>query len=208
MASSGPAGDAESQAPLVTANDDGSISRAPATAAALTTTVASTADLAKHLPTDPHRRRRRRSVDARREVPYRLTARDVFHGFQSFVVFLAVATVDRNVVTCFYPVESASTRQLLAAVPMWRPARRGVSSSPRSRPRGKGSDSPSELHDNLSLDTWKITLVRRLLRWKASGALDLKATIYIDMISAHASCCARSKSFVSPIQNVSNGFHV
>ncbi|KAI4967596.1 hypothetical protein ZWY2020_020558 [Hordeum vulgare] len=31
---------------------------------------------------------------------------------------LAVAMVDSNVVACFYPVESATTRQLLAAVPM------------------------------------------------------------------------------------------
>lgn len=53
-----------------------------------------------------------------RDDRYRLTLRDVFHGILSFVVFLAVAMVDRNVVACFYPVESASTRQLLAAVPV------------------------------------------------------------------------------------------
>ncbi|XP_040377365.1 protein DMP6-like [Oryza brachyantha] len=49
---------------------------------------------------------------------YRLGARDVLHGVLSFAVFLAVAMVDRNVVACFYPVESPATRQLLAAVPM------------------------------------------------------------------------------------------
>ncbi|KAK1615440.1 hypothetical protein QYE76_020969 [Lolium multiflorum] len=49
---------------------------------------------------------------------YRLGVRDVLHGVLSFVVFLAVAMVDSNVVACFYPVESATTRQLLAAVPM------------------------------------------------------------------------------------------
>ncbi|PAN05765.1 hypothetical protein PAHAL_1G195600 [Panicum hallii] len=53
-----------------------------------------------------------------RDERYRLTARDVLHGLLSFTVFLAVAMVDRNVVACFYPVESASTRQLLAAVPV------------------------------------------------------------------------------------------
>jgi hypothetical protein len=53
-----------------------------------------------------------------RDDRYRLTVRDVMHGLLSFAVFLAVAMVDRNVVACFYPVESASTRQLLAAVPV------------------------------------------------------------------------------------------
>ncbi|KAJ1279172.1 hypothetical protein BS78_04G134800 [Paspalum vaginatum] len=53
-----------------------------------------------------------------RDERYRLTVRDVMHGLLSFAVFLAVAMVDRNVVACFYPVESASTRQLLAAVPV------------------------------------------------------------------------------------------
>ncbi|OEL16920.1 hypothetical protein BAE44_0022059 [Dichanthelium oligosanthes] len=53
-----------------------------------------------------------------RDERYRLTARDVMHGLLSFAVFLAVAMVDRNVVACFYPVESASTRQLLAALPV------------------------------------------------------------------------------------------
>lgn len=53
-----------------------------------------------------------------RDQRYRLTLRDVAHGMLSFAVFLAVAVVDRNVVACFYPVESASTRQLLAAVPV------------------------------------------------------------------------------------------
>ena len=55
---------------------------------------------------------------APRDERYWLTARDVLHGLLSFAVFLAVAMVDRNVVACFYPVESASTRQLLAAVPV------------------------------------------------------------------------------------------
>ncbi|KAF0934850.1 hypothetical protein E2562_028854 [Oryza meyeriana var. granulata] len=53
-----------------------------------------------------------------RDERYRLGARDVVHGVLLFAVFLAVAMVDRNVVACFYPVESPATRQLLAAVPM------------------------------------------------------------------------------------------
>lgn len=55
---------------------------------------------------------------APREARYRLGARDVLHGLLSFVVFLAVAMVDSNVVACFYPVESDAARQMLAAVPM------------------------------------------------------------------------------------------
>ncbi|XP_047079213.1 protein DMP6-like [Lolium rigidum] len=55
---------------------------------------------------------------APQDTRYRLGARDVLHGVLSFVVFLSVAMVDSNVVACFYPVESATTRQLLAAVPM------------------------------------------------------------------------------------------
>ena len=58
------------------------------------------------------------SQPAPQDARYRLGARDVLHGVLSFVVFLAVAMVDSNVVACFYPVESATTRQLLAAVPM------------------------------------------------------------------------------------------
>jgi hypothetical protein len=58
------------------------------------------------------------SQQAPQDTRYRLGARDVLHGVLSFVVFLAVAMVDSNVVACFYPVESATTRQLLAAVPM------------------------------------------------------------------------------------------
>jgi hypothetical protein len=184
---SGPTGDAESQAPLLTANGGG-VSRAPAaTPGPATTTVVgkalnSTADLAKHLPTgavlafevlspsftadgscaaanraltgcligacalscfvlsftDSYRDPATGAVRYGFVTPgghllpldggsgasppsderYRLTARDVLHGLLSFVVFLAVATVDRNVVACFYPVESAATRQLLAAVPV------------------------------------------------------------------------------------------
>ncbi|EAZ23037.1 hypothetical protein OsJ_06732 [Oryza sativa Japonica Group] len=48
-----------------------------------------------------------------RDDRYRLGARDVLHGALSFAVFLAVAMVDRNVVACFYPVESPATRQLV-----------------------------------------------------------------------------------------------
>ncbi|KAM0883515.1 hypothetical protein ACQ4PT_031569 [Festuca glaucescens] len=58
------------------------------------------------------------SQPAPQDTRYRLGARDVLHGLLSFLVFLAVAMVDSNVVACFYPVESATTRQLLAAVPM------------------------------------------------------------------------------------------
>jgi hypothetical protein len=58
------------------------------------------------------------SQPAPQDTRYRLGARDVLHGVLSFVVFLAVAMVDSNVVACFYPVESPTTRQLLAAVPM------------------------------------------------------------------------------------------
>uniref|UniRef100_A0A0E0DN61 Uncharacterized protein n=1 Tax=Oryza meridionalis TaxID=40149 RepID=A0A0E0DN61_9ORYZ len=55
---------------------------------------------------------------APRDNRYRLGTRDVLHDALSFAVLLAMAMVDRNVVACFYPVESPVTRQLLAAVPM------------------------------------------------------------------------------------------
>ncbi|GJN21067.1 hypothetical protein PR202_gb08514 [Eleusine coracana subsp. coracana] len=179
---SGPTGDAESQAPLLTSNSG--VSRAPAASTVAGKALSSTADLVRHLPTgavlafevlspsftadgsctaanraltgcligacalscfllsftDSYRDAttgiirygfvtpsgRLLPIDGAtassspppRDERYRLTARDVFHGLLSFVVFLAVAMVDRNVVACFYPVESASTRQLLAAVPM------------------------------------------------------------------------------------------
>ncbi|GJM85016.1 hypothetical protein PR202_ga00744 [Eleusine coracana subsp. coracana] len=184
---SGPTGDAESQAPLLTSNGGGGgggVSRAPAAATVAGKALSSTADLVRHLPTgavlafevlspsftadgsctaanraftgcligacalscfllsftDSYRDATTGTVrygfvtpsgrllpidgatalssQPPRDERYRLTARDVFHGLLSFVVFLAVAMVDRNVVACFYPVESASTRQLLAAVPM------------------------------------------------------------------------------------------
>lgn len=50
-----------------------------------------------------------------RDDRYRLGARDVLHGALSFAVFLAVAMVDRNVVACFYPVESPGAGDEAAA---------------------------------------------------------------------------------------------
>ena len=137
-----PSSGGDAEAPLLAASGSGN--GAP-TAAAPTTTVvgkalSSTADLAKHLPTgavlafemlspsftaDGACNAANRALTgcliggpAPRDERYQLTARDVLHGLLSFAVFLAVAMVDRNVVACFYPVESASTRQLLAAVPV------------------------------------------------------------------------------------------
>uniref|UniRef100_A0A0D9WQG9 DUF679 domain-containing protein n=1 Tax=Leersia perrieri TaxID=77586 RepID=A0A0D9WQG9_9ORYZ len=49
---------------------------------------------------------------------YRLRFIDLFHAVMSLVVFLSVAMFDHNVGSCFYPVMSYDTRQVLTAVPL------------------------------------------------------------------------------------------
>ncbi|WOL08370.1 hypothetical protein Cni_G17123 [Canna indica] len=47
----------------------------------------------------------------------RLRPVDFVHAFTSLVVFAAVALVDKNVVSCFYPTPSEDAQQVLSALP-------------------------------------------------------------------------------------------
>ncbi|XP_042411258.1 protein DMP7-like [Zingiber officinale] len=49
---------------------------------------------------------------------YKLTPIDFVHAFMTLIVFVAVALADHNVVSCFYPIESDTMAQLVAAVPV------------------------------------------------------------------------------------------
>ncbi|XP_072960963.1 protein DMP4-like [Typha angustifolia] len=49
---------------------------------------------------------------------YRLKFIDFLHAFMSLLVFAAVALLDKNVESCFYPVMSPDTKQVLTAVPL------------------------------------------------------------------------------------------
>ncbi|CAH1420191.1 unnamed protein product [Lactuca virosa] len=49
---------------------------------------------------------------------YKIRFIDVFHGFLSLVVFVAVAGVDKNVVNCFYPKPSEVMEEILSTLPI------------------------------------------------------------------------------------------
>ncbi|CAL9038988.1 protein DMP4 [Musa acuminata AAA Group] len=49
---------------------------------------------------------------------YRLRLVDLLHAFTSLLVFAAVALLDKNVASCFYPTPSEETRQVLSALPV------------------------------------------------------------------------------------------
>lgn len=49
---------------------------------------------------------------------YRLKFIDFAHGFMSVLVFAAVALLDRNFVSCFYPTPSEEMAQLIAGMPV------------------------------------------------------------------------------------------
>ncbi|KAG0454545.1 hypothetical protein HPP92_023572 [Vanilla planifolia] len=49
---------------------------------------------------------------------YRLRPLDFAHGFMSVMVFAAVALLDSNVVSCFYPLPSEDVKQVIAALPV------------------------------------------------------------------------------------------
>ncbi|KAJ4770227.1 hypothetical protein LUZ62_020831 [Rhynchospora pubera] len=49
---------------------------------------------------------------------YRLKFIDFLHAFMALMVFAAVALFDNNIESCFYPVLSYDTRQILTAVPV------------------------------------------------------------------------------------------
>lgn len=49
---------------------------------------------------------------------YRLKFVDGFHAFTSVLIFGAVALFDKNIVNCFYPVQSEEIEDLLVMLPV------------------------------------------------------------------------------------------
>uniref|UniRef100_A0A0D9WJQ1 Uncharacterized protein n=1 Tax=Leersia perrieri TaxID=77586 RepID=A0A0D9WJQ1_9ORYZ len=58
------------------------------------------------------------ALDAEAASAYRVRPIDVVHAVVSVMVFAAVALFDQNVVSCFYPVPSEGTRQVLTVLPV------------------------------------------------------------------------------------------
>lgn len=58
-------------------------------------------------PLDPH--------DA---VEYRIQFLDFVHAVVSAMIFVAIALFDQNVVSCFYPIPSENTKQVLKTLPI------------------------------------------------------------------------------------------
>jgi hypothetical protein len=56
--------------------------------------------------------------DPRAAVAYRIRFLDLVHAVVSVMIFAAVALLDQNVVTCFYPVPSEDARQVLTVLPI------------------------------------------------------------------------------------------
>ncbi|CAL9151550.1 unnamed protein product [Musa hybrid cultivar] len=51
-------------------------------------------------------------------IGYRIKFIDFVHAFMSFLVFAAVALFDQNVASCFYPIPSEETKQVLTCLPV------------------------------------------------------------------------------------------
>lgn len=43
---------------------------------------------------------------------------DFVHAIVSEMIFVAIALLDQNVMSCFYPIPSGDTKQLLATLPV------------------------------------------------------------------------------------------
>ncbi|CAD6271218.1 unnamed protein product [Miscanthus lutarioriparius] len=56
--------------------------------------------------------------DPRAAAAYRIRFLDLVHAVVSVKIFAAVALLDQNVVTCFYPVPSEDARQVLTVLPI------------------------------------------------------------------------------------------
>ncbi|KAG0519210.1 hypothetical protein BDA96_09G244800 [Sorghum bicolor] len=56
--------------------------------------------------------------DPRAAAAYRIRFLDLVHAVVSVMIFAAVALLDQNVVTCFYPVPSEDARQVLTVLPI------------------------------------------------------------------------------------------
>ncbi|WOL14531.1 hypothetical protein Cni_G23312 [Canna indica] len=53
-----------------------------------------------------------------RAMQYKIKFIDFIHAFASISVFAAVALFDQNVVSCFYPIPSEETKQVLTCLPV------------------------------------------------------------------------------------------
>ncbi|CAD6271219.1 unnamed protein product [Miscanthus lutarioriparius] len=60
----------------------------------------------------------RRWTTPRAAAAYRIRFLDLVHAVVSVKIFAAVALLDQNVVTCFYPVPSEDARQVLTVLPI------------------------------------------------------------------------------------------
>ncbi|KAL6610782.1 hypothetical protein ACP70R_040751 [Stipagrostis hirtigluma subsp. patula] len=58
------------------------------------------------------------TLDPRAAAGYRLRFLDFVHAAMSVMIFAAVALLDQNVVSCFYPVPSEDARQVLTVLPV------------------------------------------------------------------------------------------
>lgn len=57
-------------------------------------------------------------LPSERATQYRIQFIDFVHAFASVSVFAAVALFDQNVVSCFYPIPSEETKQVLTCLPV------------------------------------------------------------------------------------------
>lgn len=57
-------------------------------------------------------------LSAEEAAKYRIRFIDFFHAFTSILVFVGVAMLDKNVVTCFDPKPSEEDKELLVALPL------------------------------------------------------------------------------------------
>ena len=58
------------------------------------------------------------TLDPHAAVEYKITFLDFFHAAVSAVIFVAIALFDQNVASCFYPIPSEDTKQVLTTVPV------------------------------------------------------------------------------------------
>uniref|UniRef100_A0A453F7H7 DUF679 domain-containing protein n=1 Tax=Aegilops tauschii subsp. strangulata TaxID=200361 RepID=A0A453F7H7_AEGTS len=58
------------------------------------------------------------TLDPHAAVEYKIQFLDFFHATVSATIFVAIALFDQNVASCFYPIPSEDTKQVLTTVPV------------------------------------------------------------------------------------------
>ena len=58
------------------------------------------------------------TLDPHAAVEYKITFLDFFHATVSATIFVAIALFDQNVASCFYPIPSEDTKQVLTTLPV------------------------------------------------------------------------------------------